>query len=140
MMAEPLYIGMTFEKTITVTEELAARHLVGKGVAVLSTPELVRFVEVCCVEGIRPYLQNGQVSVGMRIDIRHLAATPVGMRANAVCKLLEVDRRRLRFSFEVHDELDKIAEGEHERFIIDRDKKRQRLEDKMARWKPRAEV
>ncbi len=135
-MTEELRAGMTFEKTVMVTGAMAATHLAGEGVAVFSTPELVRFVEICALEGVRPHLKTGQETVGTRVDVRHLAATPVGMRVTARCNLTEVDRRRLSFTFEVHDELDKIAEGAHERFIIDRDRQQQRLQEKLARWKP----
>lgn len=135
-MAEQLQAGMIFEKTITVTDALTAKHLAGEGVAVFSTPELVRFVEICALEGVWPFLKADQDTVGTRVDIRHLAATPVGMRVTARCNLTEVDRRRLSFTFEVHDELDKIGEGTHERFIIDREKQQQRLQEKLARWKP----
>jgi fluoroacetyl-CoA thioesterase len=135
-MADELTIGMVCEKTITVTEALSAKHLAGQGVSVLSTPELVRFMEICALEGVRPALQPGQETVGTRVDIRHLAATPVGMQVIARCTLVARDRRRLSFTFEVHDELDKIGEGTHERFIVDTDKQQQRLQEKVARWKP----
>ena len=135
-MGEALRAGMTFEQTITVTEELSAKHLAGQGIGVLSTPELVRFVEICALEGVRPFLQADQETVGTRVDIRHLAATPVGMRVTATCTLVEVDRRRLAFTFDVRDELDKVGDGTHERFIIDRAKQQQRLREKLARWKP----
>jgi predicted thioesterase len=134
-----LTVGTTFEKTITVTEALSAKHLAGEGVAVFSTPELVRFVEICALEGVRPFLREVQETVGTVVNIRHLAATPVGMRVTARCTLVEIDRRRLSFTFEAHDELDKIGEGTHDRFIIDRDKQQQHLQEKLARWKPVAE-
>jgi len=137
-MADQLQVGMTFEKTITVTESVAAQHLAGQGIGVFSTPELVRFVEICALEGVRPFLQPGQDTVGTKVDIKHLAATPIGMRVTARCTLLEIDRRRLSFTFEVHDELDKVGEGAHERFIVDKDKQQQRLKEKLARWKPQA--
>jgi predicted thioesterase len=70
------------------------------------------------------------------VDIRHLAATPVGMQLTATCRLMEVDRRRLSFTFEVHDELDKVGEGTQERFVIDRAKQQQRLQEKLTRWRP----
>ena len=135
-MTETLRVGVVCEKTITVTDELSAKHLAGSGIAVFSTPELVRFVEICALEGVRPFLQPGQETVGTHVDIRHLAATPVGMRVTATCVLQALDRRRLSFTFEVHDELDKIGEGTHERFVIDREKQQQRLQEKVARWKP----
>ena len=137
-MAEALQAGMTFEKTIIVTEALSAKHLAGRGVAVFSTPEFVRFVEICALEGVRPFLQADQETVGTHVDIRHLAATPVGMTVTAKCTLVEMDRRRLSFTFEACDELDKIGEGTHERFIIDREKQQQRLREKLTRWKPDA--
>jgi predicted thioesterase len=137
-MADQLQAGMTFEKTIAVTDAMAAKHLAGEGIAVFSTPELVRFVEICALEGVRPFLKAGQETVGTRVDIRHLAATPVGMKVTAKCTLVEVDRRRLSFTVEVHDDLDKIGEGTHERFVIDRDKQQQRLQEKLARWKSAA--
>lgn len=137
-MTEPLKVGLKFRKTITVTEGLSAKHLEGSGIAVFSTPELVRFVEICALEGVRPFLQPRQDTVGTHMDIRHLAATPVGMQVTATCTLVAVDRRRLSFTFEVNDELDKIGEGAHERFIIDREKQQQRLQEKMTRWKPAA--
>ncbi len=137
-MAEQLHVGMEFTKTIVVTEELAARHLAGKGVGVLSTPELVRFIEMCALEGVKPYLQTGQDTVGIRVDVRHLAGTPVGMKVTARCALKEIDRRRLEFTFEVQDEMDKVAEGTHGRFIVDTEKQQQRIQEKVARWKQRA--
>lgn len=134
-MAGQLTVGMRFEKTITVTEALAARHLAEQGIGVFSTPELVRFVEMCALEGTRPYLQPGQDSVGIGVDLKHLAATPVGMRITARCTLVEIDRRRLSFTFEVHDELDKVGEGRHYRFIVYTEKHQRRIRDKVARWK-----
>ncbi len=134
-MAEQLRVGMTFEKTITVTEALTARHLVGQGVGVFSTPELLRFIEMCALEGVKPFLSSGQDTVGTRVDLRHLAATPVGMKVTARCTLTEIDRRRLEFSIEVHDELDKVAEGTHGRFIVDTERQQQRIQEKVARWK-----
>ena len=135
-MADQLQVGMTFEKTITVTEALTAQHLAGQGIGVFSTPELVRFVEICALAGVRPFLQPGQDTVGTKVDIKHLAATPIGMRVTARCTLVEIDRRRMGFRFEVHDELDKVSEGAHERFIVDKDKQQQRLKEKLVRWKP----
>ena len=137
-MGDQLTTGMTFTKTMIVTDDLAPQHLAGQGVGVLSTPELIRFMELCALEGVKPYLKNGQDTVGMQVDIKHLAATPVGMRVTAGCTLVAVDRRRLSFTFEIHDELDKIGEGTHDRFIVDMDKQQHRVREKVARWKEKA--
>jgi len=137
-MTDQLKVGMTFEKTITVTESLTPEHLAGHGIRVLATPELVRLMEAAALEGVGKLLPAHQSTVGMRVDVRHLAATPVGMKVTARCTLTEIDRRRLVFAAEMHDELDKVGEGTHERFIVDADKQQERLKDKLARWKGNA--
>ena len=134
-MADQLQVGLSFEKSITVDESHAARHLAGKGIRVFSTPEMVRLMEECALEGALPYLQPNQNTVGIRVEMRHLAATPMGMRVTARCTLVEIDRRRLVFQAEVHDELEKVGEGVNERFIVDREKHEQRIEEKVSRWK-----
>ena len=134
-MVDQLRVGLTFEKSITVTESHAARHLAGKGIRVFSTPEMVRLMEECALEGVLPLLQPNQNTVGIRVEMRHLAATPIGMKVTARCTLVEIDRRRLLFQAEVHDDLEKIGEGSNERFIVDREKHEQRIGEKLARWK-----
>ncbi len=136
-MGETLQPGMTFTQTITVTQGLTAAHLAADGLAVFSTPELVRFVERCALLGVRPFLGEGQETVGTHVDIRHLAPTPLGMQVTARTTLVERDRRRLRFRVEVHDELDKVAEGTHERFIVDTDRQQRRVQEKIAAWQGR---
>jgi predicted thioesterase len=134
-MPDQLQVGLSFEKTITVTENHAARHLAGKGIRVFSTPEMVRLMEECALEAVLPYLQPNQDTVGIRVEMRHLAATPMGMKVTARCTLVEIDRRRLVFKAEVHDELEKVGEGSNERFIVDKEKQEQRIAEKVTRWK-----
>jgi predicted thioesterase len=129
---------MTFDKTLPVTEALTAGQLHRRGIYVLSTPEMVRLVEHCALEGVQPFLQPNQNTVGMRVDLRHLAGTPMGMKVTARCTLVEIDRRRLVFQAEVHDELEKVGEGTHERFVVDAEKHLQRVQEKQARWEGRA--
>ncbi|OGB88719.1 MAG: hypothetical protein A3H39_13940 [candidate division NC10 bacterium RIFCSPLOWO2_02_FULL_66_22] len=134
-MADQIAVGMTFEKTLTVTEVLTAGQLHRRGMYVLSTPEMIRLVEHCALEGVQPFLQSNQNTVGTRVDVRHLAATPMGMQVTARCTLVEIDRRRLVFQAEVHDELEKVGEGTHERFIVDAEKQLARIQEKLGRWK-----
>lgn len=130
MALEP---GIVYEMSITVQEEDTARVSGGETLPpVLSTPRLVSYLERSSHRGILPYLAEGQTSVGTLVNMRHLAATPVGMQVRFRAELLEVDGRRLRFKIEAWDEVDKIAEGEHERFIIDRARFDERLEKKQA--------
>jgi fluoroacetyl-CoA thioesterase len=111
--------GLTNE----ITRHVEQQHLAsewGSGLApVLATPVLVAFCEECSRLMVDPSLPGGQETVGTAINIRHLAATPLGMRVTVRAELVEVDGRRLRFKVEAWDEMERISDGEHERFIID---------------------
>jgi predicted thioesterase len=99
---------------------------------------MVRLMEECALEAVLPYLQPNQDTVGIRVEMRHLAATPTGMKVTARCTLVEIDRRRLVFKAEIHDGMEKVGEGSNERFIVDKEKHEQRIAEKVARWKPPA--
>jgi predicted thioesterase len=100
--------------------------------AVLSTPRLISYMERTAHFAILPHLGDGQTSVGTVVNIRHLGATPVGMEVRFRAELVEVDRRRLVFKVEAWDALEKVGEGDHERFVIDRDRFNERLAQKQA--------
>lgn len=90
---------------------------------VFATGFLVGFLEWACIVAIKPHLDWPQEqTVGTHIDVSHSAATPPGLTVTATVKLLEVTGRRLRFAVEAHDGIDTIAEGTHERFVIDKAK------------------
>jgi fluoroacetyl-CoA thioesterase len=110
--------GATHEITWTVTPDKTADAMGNKGVQVFATPWLIGMLEDVCGAMIKPRLAPGASSVGTMIEMRHLAATPVGMTARARATLLETDGRRFLFSVEAWDAKDKIAEGRHERFVI----------------------
>lgn len=126
----PLEPGMTHEMTLTVQEADTARASGGETLpAVLSTPRMIGYLERTAHQVLLPQLQAGQSSVGVVVNVRHLAATPVGMAVRFRAELLEVDGRRMRFKVEAWDAVEKIAEGEHERFIIDQ----ARFDERLAR-------
>jgi fluoroacetyl-CoA thioesterase len=120
-----------------VTWTVEARHLasaIGSGAAeVFSTPMLVALCEETARGVVDPGLPAGQQTVGTRVDVRHLGATPPGMRVTARAKLREINGRRLRFWVEVSDEVEKVGECDHERAIIDTARFEQRLAEKVAR-------
>jgi fluoroacetyl-CoA thioesterase len=123
--------GLVGEYSITVAESDTARASGGEKLPlVLSTPRMISLLERTAQEAILPYLAEDQGSVGTMVNIRHLAATPVGMVVRFRAELLEINIRRLLFKVEAWDEVDKIAEGEHERFIFDRTRFNERLEKK----------
>jgi fluoroacetyl-CoA thioesterase len=130
----PIEPGLVNETKIIVTEELTATAVSSLRMApVLSTPNLVRLMEKTAHAAIFPYLDDSQSSVGAMINIRHLAATPIGLEVRIRAELTEVDGRRLCFKVEAWDELEKVGEGEHERFIIDCDRFMARVEKKKQR-------
>ncbi|MHB9148751.1 MAG: thioesterase family protein [Thermoleophilia bacterium] len=104
----------------TVVDESMIAAAVGSGsVRGLSTPSMIALMEGAAVAAIADALQPGMSSVGTRIDVRHLAPTPVGMRVVAEAKVIGVDRRRISFVVSAFDAIGSIGEGTHERSIID---------------------
>ncbi len=110
--------GATAEFGYTVTEDKTAHAMGNAGVHVFATPFVVGLLEQAAGAVIHPHLPAGAGTVGTLVEMKHLAATPVGMKVRAKATLLETDGRRFLFSVEAWDEKEKIAEGRHERFIV----------------------
>ena len=126
-MVEP---GISHERKLVVTEAEAI-HFLGRGDArALSTPSMIMHMEITARDAVLPFLEPGQDTVGTKVDVAHLAATPLGMKITFRATLKAVDRRRLTFAVEAHDEREKIGEGTHERFIIDVARYAERLKEK----------
>jgi fluoroacetyl-CoA thioesterase len=130
-MAEEIKPGLkaTIEKV--VEEQYTAAHLGSGSAAVLSTPMMIAFMEEASHRAVAPHLPPTQSTVGTVVNIKHLAATPQGMKFRTESELVEVDRRRLKFRVSAYDEKEKIGEGEHERFIIDVDRFAEGLKKKV---------
>lgn len=114
--------GLTCKKKITVTPEMTAAAMGSGALAVLATPSMIALMEGTAQEAVQNLLEDGQGTVGTRIDVRHLAATPVGMEVTCTAEVTEVDRRRIVFTVKAKDEKEVIGEGIHERFVIDNEK------------------
>lgn len=112
-------IGLQGTATTQVIPELTARHLGSGTVAVFATPEMVRLMEHAAVNALAPHLASGQQSVGTMVNVKHLAATPLGALVTARAELIAVNGRRLTFSVTAHDGMELIGEGTHERALID---------------------
>ena len=126
-MVEP---GLTNEKTWLVDEKHLASAFGSGLVDVLATPVLVGFCEETARSAVDPFLGKGQKTVGTSITLQHTAATPPGMRVTVRARLVEVEKRRLRFVIDARDELEPIGEAEHERFIIDTERFERRVAEK----------
>src|SRR5262245_20298406 len=111
--------GLIGEVEIVVEPADTAAALGNEGVHVLATPRLVALLELAAIRAVEAHLPAGASTVGTRINVRHLAATPVGMRATIRATLREVDGRRLVFDIEGRDAAEHIVEGTHERVQID---------------------
>ena len=111
--------GATNELTVLVDESMTADRFGNTGVKVLATPMLVSYFELAAHRLAMRALGPGQGTVGFRVDIRHLAPTPVGMRVTFRATLAERDGRRLLFRVEADDERQRVGEGMHERFVVD---------------------
>jgi predicted thioesterase len=111
--------GLTGTVEAIVTEADTAARLGSGVVPVLGTPALAGLMEGAAVQSLAGHLPPGRTSVGGRIDVRHLAPTPVGMRVRARAELSKVEGRRLVFHVEAWDEIERIGEATHERFIVD---------------------
>ncbi len=117
-----LEIGLKGSLTETVSESLTASHIGSGTVRVLATPMMIALMEMCSMKTVKPYLEEGQDTVGTHVNVSHVSATPVGMEVRFECELIEIDRRRLAFKVAAYDERGLIGEGTHERFIIDVEK------------------
>jgi predicted thioesterase len=117
-MIEPMP-GLFAELEKTVTETDTASHWGSGGLPVFSTPALVGLMESAAVVSLYGSVPPGHSTVGVRIDVRHLAATPVGMAVRAKAELIEVEGRRLVFKIQAWDEVELIGEASHDRFVVE---------------------
>jgi predicted thioesterase len=117
---ETLSPGLNAELEITVSEADTAIHFGSGLVPVYATPALVGLMEAAAVQALDCHLPAGQTTVGGHIDIHHLAATPVGMRVRARAELVAVEGRKLTLQIEAWDEVEKIGQALHERFLVDK--------------------
>lgn len=113
-----LKTGITGEATTTVVHENTAAHLGAGGVEVFATPMMILLMEIASAQAVANDLDAGYVTVGTLVNVRHLAATPLGQQVHATAELIEIDGRRLVFKVEAYDEKQKIGTGQHERFIV----------------------
>lgn len=111
-------VGLKGEHTITVTSDIAINFLNVEGGRVLATPALIMNLEMAARDSIKPILGDEHDSVGTEVCVKHLAATPMGMKVTFHSEVIAVEGRRVQFKVEAFDEKEKISEGTHERGVI----------------------
>ena len=114
--------GITGKQTITVTEEMTAQAMGSGTLPVYATPAMIALMENTAYKSEADELEEGAGTVGTLMNVKHVAATPVGMEVTCETKLVEVDRKRLVFEVKAYDAAGVIGEGTHERFIIDNER------------------
>ncbi len=125
--------NLTGTASTTVDHTNTAASLGSGLVLVFGTPALVALLELAAVHAVANSLPPGSTSVGTLVDVRHLAATPMGMSVRAQATLTAVEGRRLTFAVEAYDEVEKVGEGTHTRVVVDAERFVQRTETKLKR-------
>jgi fluoroacetyl-CoA thioesterase len=131
-MKSSLVPGLKSNKSIVVDESRCIGFM-GKENAVYATPRMVHDVEYACRDMLLEHLDAGEDSVGMRVEIDHLAATPMGLEVSVAVKVVDVDRRKVTFEFTVRDPIEECGRGRHIRFVVDTAKSRERIASKRAK-------
>ena len=131
-MVKEIKPGIAGEVRIKVDEKETAVVYESGSVRVFATPAMIRFMEKAALSSVAPYLDEGFTTVVTRVDVKHLAATPVGMEVIITTRLAEVEGKRLLFEVEARDQVDLIGTGTHERFIVKTDSFVRRTEGKLA--------
>lgn len=139
-MKESLKPGIEYEHTFRIDKNKTVPALYPEAEEFVAMPEvfatgfMVGFLEWACIRALNPHIDwPREQSLGTHINVSHVAATPPGFDVTAKVRLVEVDGRRLRFEVEAYDGVDLISKGEHERFIIDRDRFDNSVEKKRER-------
>ena len=136
-MKKALQPGIEHEFTFAITEAKVVSALYPESSEFKAMPDvfatgyMVGLIEWACVQAVNPFLDwPEEQTVGTRIDVSHMAATPPGLSVTVKVKLVEVDGRRLLFEVEAHDGIDLISRGRHERFIINKEKFDRKMKSK----------
>ena len=126
-----LEVGIKGRKEIVVTKEKTAKSMCSGALDVFATPAMIALMENTAFESVADLLDPGCGTVGTALNVKHVSATPVGMKVTCETELIKVDGRALTFSVKAYDEAGLIGEGEHERFIIFEEKFQKKAIDKM---------
>ena len=124
--------GLRGEAGLVVSAEHTAPRVGSGAIAVLATPVMINLMEAAALAAVERFLPPGYQSLGTLLNVRHIAATPVGMRVQATAIVQAVESRTIRFTVEAHDERERIGDGTHERVVVNVEKFDQRVKRKLA--------
>ncbi len=103
---------------LTVGDEHTAPSIGSGAIHVLGTPVMINLMEAAALDAAEHLMPKGHQSLGIHVDISHVAATPIGMKVHATAEVTAVEGNRIRFRVEAHDEAEMIGEGTHERVVV----------------------
>lgn len=113
-----LHPGLTGTSTLRVAPEHTAPHVGSGRVAVLATPVMINVIEAAALNAVEHLLPEGHQSLGIHLDVRHFAATPVGLLVTATAEVTAVEGRTITFRVEARDEREPIGQGTHQRVVV----------------------
>ena len=122
--------GLNGKFEMVVRDEDLVSQLGSIDMDVLSTPRLVQLMEAAAIKAIQEFIPPDQLSLGTHVKIKHLSPTPLGMKVVAHAILKEVNENRLIFLVDAYDEMEKVAEGEHERILVSKERFLQKVNKK----------
>jgi fluoroacetyl-CoA thioesterase len=128
-----MLLGLTGKSEMRVAEEDLVSQLGDIPVGVLSTPRLIQLLEAAALDAIQKFVPSDRISLGTHVRIKHISPTPFGMRVTAHAILKAVEGHRLLFVVDAYDEIEKVAEGEHERVLVSKEWFLQKVEKKRDR-------
>lgn len=131
-MKASLKPGLSKTERVTVDRSRVTRHM-GENMGVYATPSMVNDIEFICRNLILEHLDAGEDSVGTRVDIQHLVATPEGMWVEITATVTGIDRRSVTLEVVVRDAFDEVGRATHTRFVVDVAKIKERLAAKIAK-------
>lgn len=115
-------VGLTGKAQSIVTNENTAKAMKSGSLDVFATPALVALMEQAACDAIEDKLEKGTTTVGIKMDVQHMAATPIGLNVSAKASVIEVDERKIIFHVEAYDDKELIGKAVHSRFIVKTDK------------------
>jgi fluoroacetyl-CoA thioesterase len=118
-MADGIRAGLTGEREVEVVESQTIASLKAGLPAVYGTPAMIMLMEMAAAEALEPHLPPGHISVGVEVNIRHLAATPLGDRVTAKAEVIEVNNNLVKFTVEARDTRQLIGAGTHTRAVVE---------------------
>lgn len=126
----PIHPGVSGEKMITATPELTATHMKSGDVEVFATPAMIALMEGAAVAAIQGKLPAGQTSVGIMVNVQHIAASPVGAEIRAKAEVIAVEGKEITFRVEAWHNLELIGQGTHRRAMVDVERFMKRVNEK----------